>query len=216
MNNTIFAERLREARTAAKLTQAQLSMKAGVTAATISAYESADGNKGKNPSLENALKLAQALNVSLDWLCGFSVRTEKAPIVDFLKLLVTLDEYTCITFDKVDLLNKDVQAIMKEAYSSLNDDELYMNHCYCEENNEREEWNVFASVFHDYHIERFIREWQKMRELYRSNTIDKDLYNLWLNKQFLDIEKQMNERLICITGEIIPDGEQNGDDQETE
>lgn len=216
MNNTIFAERLREARTAAKLTQAQLSMEAGVTAATISAYESADGNKGKNPSLENALKLAQALNVSLDWLCGFSVRTEKAPIVDFLKLLVTLDEYTCITFDEVDLIDKDVQAIMKEAYSSLDDDELWMNHCACVSNNEKEDWMVYATVFHNGYIERFIREWQKMRELYRSNTIDKDLYNLWLNKQFLDIEKQMNERLICITGEIIPDGEQNGDDQETE
>lgn len=66
----IFARRLRKARERAKLRQCDLSEKAGVTAATISAYESYDGSKGKRPSLDNALKLATALNVSLDWLCG--------------------------------------------------------------------------------------------------------------------------------------------------
>lgn len=216
MNNTVFAERLREARTAAKLTQADLSKKAGVTAATISAYESSDGNKGKNPSLDNALKLASALNVSLDWLCGFSVKTEKAPIVEFLKILVTLDEFTCITFDEVDLLDKDVQSLMKEAYNSLDPDELYMNHCACEANNEKEDWKVYATIFHNYFIEGFIREWQKMRALYRSNTIDEDLYNLWLNKQFKDIEFHINkEDLIRITSDKT-DGDSNGDDQETQ
>lgn len=216
MNNTIFAERLREARTAAKLTQADLSKKAGVTAATISAYESADGNKGKNPSLENALKLAQALNVSLDWLCDLSVKHTKMPIVDFLKLFVELDESMIIACDKVNLIDSNTQMILENAYNSLPNETLYENHQRCEQEKIDDEWICYTTVFHDYFIQNFIDEWLKMRDLYKSHTIDKDLYYLWLNKQFLDIDKQNNERLICITGEIITDGEQNGDDQETQ
>ena len=94
MNNTIFAERLKEARTAAKLTQSELSKKADVAAATISAYESADGTKGKNPSLDNAQKLANALNVSLDWLSGRVSTNEnntKAFLLCFIQLFESLD-----------------------------------------------------------------------------------------------------------------------------
>ncbi len=68
--DNIFAKRLKEARLSAGLKQSDLAEKAGITAASISAYESTDLTKGKNPSLENAKAIAKALNVSLDWLCG--------------------------------------------------------------------------------------------------------------------------------------------------
>lgn len=70
--DNIFAKRLKESRLRTGLKQADLAEKAGITAASISAYESADGTKGKNPSLENAKAIAKALGVSLDWLCGLS------------------------------------------------------------------------------------------------------------------------------------------------
>ena len=92
MDNNLFSERLKEARLTAKLKQTELAKLSGVTAATISAYERADDGKGKNPSLENALKLAQALNVSLDWLCGTTVSNERVQVSDFLKMLVKLDK----------------------------------------------------------------------------------------------------------------------------
>lgn len=68
---TIFAERMKQARTGAGMKQNELAKAVGVTPATISAYEKAstDGN-GKNPTLENAQKIAKALGVSLDWICG--------------------------------------------------------------------------------------------------------------------------------------------------
>lgn len=216
MNNTVFAERLREARTAAKLTQADLSKKAGVTAATISAYESADGSKGKNPSLDNALKLAAALNVSLDWLCGFTVRTEKAPIVEFLKLLVAMDEHTDISFDRADFADKAVQNILTEAYSDIDQEDFMLEHQYCMQFNEKFAYRLYTATFHHVFIQNFIRDWQKMRDLYKSRTIDKDLYNLWLNKQYNEIEAKLNANVKEVIGEIIPDGDSDGDDQETQ
>lgn len=67
-NLTTFAKRLKEARLKAGLTQAQLAKKAHTTAATISSYESI--GIIKKASLDLAMSFAQALDVSLDWLCG--------------------------------------------------------------------------------------------------------------------------------------------------
>ena len=79
-----FKERLREARTKAGLKQSELSEMSNVTAATISAYECSDGKKGQNPSLENAARLAKALNVSIDWLYGLETTSDGER--DYLKI----------------------------------------------------------------------------------------------------------------------------------
>ena len=51
----------------------------------------------------------------------------------------------------------------------------------------------FVAYFKNDYIQSFIRDWQKMRELYKSRTIDKDLYTLWLNKQYSDIGTQIKK-----------------------
>lgn len=61
-----FHKRLREARLRSGLTQGELANLAEITPASVSAYEKG----GKRPSLDFAAKLANILNVSLDWLCG--------------------------------------------------------------------------------------------------------------------------------------------------
>lgn len=106
---TIFARRLREARIKAGLKQSDLAEKTGITAASISAYESSDGAKGKNPSLENAKKIASVLNVSLDWMCGITnenIRLESSnrdttTLRNFLSYLVPLIECGVCTVEKV-------------------------------------------------------------------------------------------------------------------
>ncbi len=66
MDINTFPERLRESRLKKKLNFKELAEISGVTATAISYYE-----KGaKTPQLDNAAKLAIALGVSLDWLCG--------------------------------------------------------------------------------------------------------------------------------------------------
>lgn len=92
---TIFAERMKQARTKAGLKQKELADIVHVTPTTISAYEKADidGN-GKNPTLENAQKIATALGVSLDWMCGNDKSAPKSitdfSLQDFLKSIAVV------------------------------------------------------------------------------------------------------------------------------
>jgi transcriptional regulator with XRE-family HTH domain len=72
MNNNpteIFRERLRQAREANNLTQAELAEKSGLPSSSISHFE----NGPRKPSFDNLRRLAAALNVTTDYLLG---RTE--------------------------------------------------------------------------------------------------------------------------------------------
>jgi transcriptional regulator with XRE-family HTH domain len=61
-----FGERLKEARTDRKLSQATLGSRVGVSYVTINHYEQ---NKTA-PSIDKLVAIANALGVTLDWLCG--------------------------------------------------------------------------------------------------------------------------------------------------
>ena len=67
-----FSRRLRDRREIMGLTQAQLGKLIGVSSQTVSAYEkNIQGNeKGKSPTLDKIIEIANALAVTLDWLCG--------------------------------------------------------------------------------------------------------------------------------------------------
>ena len=71
MNYYQFSERLKSARQKAGMNQAQLADAIGVKQNTISNYEKATGEKGCGvPKLDTVAKIADVLNVSLDWLTG--------------------------------------------------------------------------------------------------------------------------------------------------
>ncbi len=81
MSEYIFPKRLKEARQNKGLNMAELAEKTGITASAISSYERAEENgktKPKIPSIENAMKLAIALGVSIDWLCGIDSISENS------------------------------------------------------------------------------------------------------------------------------------------
>lgn len=63
---TIFTERLKELRLKKGLTQTELGKKVGVKQNTFTNWE----NGKREPSFENLIKLADLLEVSLDWLFG--------------------------------------------------------------------------------------------------------------------------------------------------
>jgi transcriptional regulator with XRE-family HTH domain len=67
MNNDSFAVRLMRAQSTECLTMAELARMAGIHHATISQYF--DG-KRDNPTMDTLVKLAKALRVSVDYLCG--------------------------------------------------------------------------------------------------------------------------------------------------
>ena len=61
-----FSKRLLEARKKLNISQKVLADCVNISPASLSAYE----QKGKYPTLDVAVRLADALNVSLDWLSG--------------------------------------------------------------------------------------------------------------------------------------------------
>lgn len=84
----IFAIRMIEARAIKEISQAELSRITGIVPATLSSYE-----HGKSPTINKALKIANALEVSLDWLCGKDIEEtepEKTPFSEIAKMLTFL------------------------------------------------------------------------------------------------------------------------------
>ena len=65
-----FGERLKQARLDRHLSQSALAQQLGIGRSTLVEYESG----ATVPSLAVAIRLAESLNVSLDWLCGLSPR----------------------------------------------------------------------------------------------------------------------------------------------
>jgi transcriptional regulator with XRE-family HTH domain len=61
-----FQDRLRFAREARKLTQAELAEKSGLQPSAVSHFETG----GRSPSFDNLKRLADALDVSTDYLLG--------------------------------------------------------------------------------------------------------------------------------------------------
>lgn len=61
-----FSETLKRLRSKQKLTQEDLANKVGVSRATIAGYET----KGKKPPYSTLIKIAKALNCSIDYLLG--------------------------------------------------------------------------------------------------------------------------------------------------
>ncbi len=127
MDLKIFSERLTETRQAAKLNYKELSEKSGVTSTAISYYE-----KGtKAPTLESAAKIAVALGVSLDWLCGIEKKvntggSETATIL--LNILNLMDKFDITANTKTNFaetlcyLNAEIPSNIKlfiDEYSSI-------------------------------------------------------------------------------------------------
>lgn len=220
MDNNLFSERLKEARLAAKLKQTELAKLSGVTAATISAYERADEGKGKNPSLENAIKLAQALNVSLDWLCGLAVSNEKVQISDFLKMLVKLDKGGIpLALDSVDLWQDDYKKLLPRAAGIYTEDDYIEMQSICSDLHEEYAFPNISVTFNNSIITGFLTEWTKLRDLYNGGTIDEELYDLWLNQQYkkADLYQKQNDDFYdgLVKWNEEQGGEDNGNDPET-
>lgn len=72
MGNNLFATRLNQARGKSGLSMRALSQAAEVSPQSMSQYAKGDAM----PPLRSAIKIAEKLGVSLDWLCGLQEETE--------------------------------------------------------------------------------------------------------------------------------------------
>lgn len=85
-----FAARLVEARQKRQLSQVDLAKKTGLPASSISHFEA----KKRRPSFDNLSKLADALNVTADFLIGRSDDSSTAAVSESIRAnLDRLDDY---------------------------------------------------------------------------------------------------------------------------
>lgn len=158
----IFATRLKQLREDMGLTQKEFAEKVGFTQATLSAYE----NNPKNPSLSIMINIAVKCNVSLDWLCGLSDRkTNNDNILtyaDAIRLLLQLEIFE-IGID-YDYVPCGEDEIIDVGKLSIYDDAMCL----------------------------FFSDWQKMHELHRQNSVDDEVYSLWIEKTLAKYNEAIN------------------------
>lgn len=102
-----FAERLKELRKQAHLTQVELAKRLGIGQSSY-----ADWERGKkNPTQENLIRLAQILNVSVDYLVGNS--EEKSDELDNIELLFRMNSKD-LTDEEKAVFKKELIEFMEE------------------------------------------------------------------------------------------------------
>ena len=102
-----FSERLKELRKQAHLTQVELASKLGIVQSSY-----ADWERGKKkPTQDNLVKIAQILNVSVDYLVGNS--EEKADELDNIELLFRMNSKG-LTDKEKNVFKKELIEFMEE------------------------------------------------------------------------------------------------------
>ena len=102
-----FSERLKELRKQAHLTQVELASKLGIVQSSY-----ADWERGKKkPTQDNLVKIAQILNVTVDYLVGNS--EEKADELDNIELLFRMNSKG-LTDEEKKVFKKELIEFMEE------------------------------------------------------------------------------------------------------
>lgn len=102
-----FSERLKELRKQAHLTQVELAGKLGIVQSSY-----ADWERGKKkPTQDNLVKIAQVLNVSVDYLVGNS--EEKSDELDNIELLFRMNSKG-LTKEEKEIFRKELIEFMEE------------------------------------------------------------------------------------------------------
>lgn len=102
-----FAERLKTLRKQVKLTQAQIAEKLDISQQAYASWE----RGAKKPTQENLVKIAQILNVSVDYLVGNSENTEDE--LDNIELLFRMNSKG-LTNQEKEIFKKELIEFMEE------------------------------------------------------------------------------------------------------
>ena len=102
-----FSERLKDLRKQAELTQVDVAAKLGISQPAYASWE-----RGlKKPTQENLVKIAQVLNVSVDYLVGNS--EERTDELDNIELLFRINSKG-LTEEEKELFKKELIEFMEE------------------------------------------------------------------------------------------------------
>lgn len=202
----VFAQRLSELRKEKNETQAEFSQRTGIRQQTISGYE----NGKMSPTLDAVIQIAKACDVSLDWLCGLS-DTKRNKLTEYADVIAALVQIE--------------QATLGRFYLSKEEVEMY-------DYDDRWFEELITLRIEDEEIQKFLKSWNNILPLVKSNTISRNLYELWLKDEmqkykiktpmakaewmfFEDQESNPVQEPPQSTGETpTPDAEKNGGEEE--
>lgn len=175
----VFPERLKQARTDAGMTQANLAAECGLAYASISAYEKGQ----KTPNVTTAAAIAKALKVSLDWLMGLAANKRGASIAPvetmrdlFEAALRITGKSKNVTISSGECTHAEAQNIHKRPMEEY---ESYMSEISYSE----------ITIWEDEKTNSFFDEWSALRTLYIKEVIPEDIYFLWVEKKLEEFEK---------------------------
>lgn len=158
MNKEVFVARLKDARERKDLTLKELAEKCNVSLSAINRYVA----MASMPTIEVAASIAEALDVSLDWLCGLKQQENDPGEMSTGKLVRMLS-----------------QLLITETYESKNAPSRYAANFI-----NWESGGVYIEVSQADipHIMDFTA-WDKFMSLYRDGTIDREMYEGWIEKK---------------------------------
>ena len=163
-----FSSRIKELRTTLNMTQAAFAKSIGTSQNALSAYE----NKDRIPSYDILMTIATTYNISIDWLCGLNnnpqLRKEITTYADILKIFVEL----CSVKYTADALSPGEFVVEPSLVSASS--------------------NIHFVIRNDENFNNFFSEWKKMHQLLIDKTIDKELYELWLEKELAKYNRPIN------------------------
>ncbi len=149
----IFAIRIKQIREKMELNQTDFAKFIEIKQQTLSGYE----RSIMKPPLDVARNIAEKCNVSIDWLCGLSEK----------------ESYS----DNIETYGDAIRLLLKL--------EISLDICICSEyiNSDIDGFNRLSTIsFGNDKMKDFLFEWDKMKELHDKDTIDDDVYNLWIEK----------------------------------
>jgi transcriptional regulator with XRE-family HTH domain len=164
-----FAKRLKTARENKGLKQKELAKELNIVAQTLSAYETGL----KLPTLENAVALAEKLNVSLDWLLNVDCNSQTAE----LKTLGDIVRTASLIFAACPFLRPNGLFPYYTDYAELNDMSPY------------KKIPDFRILVENRVLEEFLRNSDKMKDLLNDGTISLEIYNMWYIGQLSELDK---------------------------
>ena len=156
MENETIHSRIKEARKKAGLNQKDLADKLHITPQSMSAFE-----KDKCPSLDNLRRIAEVLNVSVDWLLGM----EKPKASNYADLLNLLDDLAVILD------------------TPLRTTGFYLDH----DDNPHYDFSFMCDYTAHHPLFDALDKMQTMRSLLENGTIDKGIYDTWFRQTMTDL-----------------------------
>ena len=168
MDKALFVSRLKEAKEKKGITIKELADQCGVSTSAMNRYLA----ETSMPTLDVAINMSKALNVSLDWLCGLK-QEANARYTTGLVMRMVSDLLVKPTIDE------DGHKFYAANFDADPDNkgQLYIY---------LDQLNTPGSI--DF------RAWSKFIDLYRDGIIDETMYNAWLEKMATERETSLLPR----------------------